>query len=694
MDSFNQDFNLPDFLLGSLQPIFMNSASEQEPRGYSEDLTNTMAFPSFSNQYETTLEIGQSEEPEPENYDAYFGQESRAILGSVEFGDSSTFAGEAPYPNQTMTEEFVSSSGSSDDSMEESWESSNQINNEQFSRMQFEFQLQLQSQPHVQVENIAEVSAPLASQIQTSAPYFQTSFTNPPVDSALQLSVDVSSHNILSSDIADQNNLTYSTDISQRTNTLQFETYEDPIIDPGNIYDQGLNIAESNTPEDDYFVALIQSVMNSESGTNEVLENLDGSFAPEVAAPNFSDTNIDIFNFHNDVGQTVATNTFAYPTNVTVNTNPTRGIHFAQGDTDRISVDNEHPQESTSIFQQSSDSLASMTESFGTNNASSPIFPTLGVDFSAFSAFAEYHENSTNDNEFATATNSLVTTNNGATHEIHGDSGAFETCEQDHTHHSLEELQESINDGTSDRPKTPKKKKRKFDYSKVTVEHTVFQGSHLQNRARGDSINDQSYDLRGKNQTFRDESPIIRTRYHRGNLDALKDLDPDVIYQKNPLFHISCPYQQEFTRVEVDLETGETKNTTRCGLCAYCPKLTFHELKNSAYAQHMAQRHGVFTNGYLTPNPLWRGQYKVCKKKTPTRKTNPRTRHKEAVVCPACFEVIEVSGASSRSRLSPSARLKKNPLLMYLRHFLVVHRVDKKSKRYFKLSVPGSLPDI
>ncbi|GEQ71771.1 hypothetical protein JCM33374_g5457 [Metschnikowia sp. JCM 33374] len=243
--------------------------------------------------------------------------------------------------------------------------------------------------------------------------------------------------------------------------------------------------------------------------------------------------------------------------------------------------------------------------------------------------------------------------------------------------------QEKVKVGKDGKTKRPKRKKKHYDYSTVNVKHTVVHVPQLQNKAKNTNIKDGSNEHRIKGHTYEPELPIKRTRYHRGNLDVLANLHPNMTYHKNSSFDIDKPYQQEFTRVEVDPSTGDTKNVTRSALCPYCEDVTFHVIKNSAYALHMSQVHGIYPHGYLAPNPLWHGEYKVINKVNAAKKKS--TKNNEAVVCPACYEVVGISGSYFKSkRKLPQS--KKRPHLKYLRHFQAKHRVESKRENYFDSS--------
>ncbi|KAM9930448.1 hypothetical protein OXX59_000510 [Metschnikowia pulcherrima] len=225
--------------------------------------------------------------------------------------------------------------------------------------------------------------------------------------------------------------------------------------------------------------------------------------------------------------------------------------------------------------------------------------------------------------------------------------------------------------------KKPRRVRRVFDYSEAKVNTTEVPCPELRNRlvtreqiieALGDQFDHSKAEL---------VCAINRRRYVRESLDGLEGLHPNVAYEKNYLFNIAYPYQQEFTRVEMDPTTGALIKETRSALCCYCEDLRFYELKNSCYSQHMSHSHGVYTDNSLAPDPILQGKYSMSKKFTPGRKTTPRPRDHPGVVCPVCLDLIEVCCWSSTR--------EKNPLSNYLRHFKDKHRVEKRKETFFNL---------
>lgn len=228
----------------------------------------------------------------------------------------------------------------------------------------------------------------------------------------------------------------------------------------------------------------------------------------------------------------------------------------------------------------------------------------------------------------------------------------------------------------SKRPRKKTKVKRDFDYSYAQIHCQIELAPQLQNTARLPDPGDTGHESQLVLLQDQQGCIINRTRYVRGRLDGLKHLHKNVIYERNEFFDVSHPYQQEFTRVETDLATGLPINETRSGLCPYCAELSFYELKNSSYAQHLSHSHGIFTDNFLTPNPLNIGHYAVAKSTNSPRKTTARVRSHEGVVCPACYKVVEIRCWTST--------LEKKPLSNYLRHFKEEHRVGKNRSSYFR----------
>lgn len=175
---------------------------------------------------------------------------------------------------------------------------------------------------------------------------------------------------------------------------------------------------------------------------------------------------------------------------------------------------------------------------------------------------------------------------------------------------------------------------------------------------------------------------IKRSRYIRINLDPILNLYKNVGYELNPNFHISKPYEPQYVRFEIDETNGLPFNETRCGLCPYCPDITFKNLKTSTYSQHLALTHGVYTDNYLTPNPLYYGIY-IIKKTNTRRRTKAHEHERCGVVCPCCYAIV----GTECSKTTASSK----PLNNYMRHFKEYHRQSKDKLdpiKFFNKTVP------
>ncbi|GEQ66606.1 hypothetical protein JCM33374_g269 [Metschnikowia sp. JCM 33374] len=238
---------------------------------------------------------------------------------------------------------------------------------------------------------------------------------------------------------------------------------------------------------------------------------------------------------------------------------------------------------------------------------------------------------------------------------------------------------ENLDVQNAKRPKRHAQSKLEFDYSKIKFENTVILAPQLQNIAK--KALPEGRKLEESLRLYSEDTNVItRTRYHRDNLDCLDNIHANVAYIKNLKFDINSPYQQEFTRVKLDPQTGKPKGYTRSALCAYCEKVCFYELKTSCYGHHLYRQHGVFPDGYLTPNPLLRGIYNVIKKENETRKSTPQVREREAVFCPVCYELVETGV------LSEMLDRETNPITNYLNHFNFAHRNQTLKEQYFNLT--------
>ena len=164
---------------------------------------------------------------------------------------------------------------------------------------------------------------------------------------------------------------------------------------------------------------------------------------------------------------------------------------------------------------------------------------------------------------------------------------------------------------------------------------------------------------------------VNRTRYTRANIESLSILHPNVQYQRNAQFSIAKPYEPEYIRVQMNPVTNAPFNETRCGLCPYCPRLVFKNLKTSTYAQHLSLTHGIQTDNYIAPNPLLYGSYNLKKNNT-NRKTRAHISEKNGVICPVCHDIIETECSKTTAT--------QKPLNNYLRHFKEKHRKCKEKE--------------
>lgn len=230
---------------------------------------------------------------------------------------------------------------------------------------------------------------------------------------------------------------------------------------------------------------------------------------------------------------------------------------------------------------------------------------------------------------------------------------------------------------------------RELTYDGVNVEKKLEQSDRLINVAK----NDEPYNfqellsnklLELKVNKEHSICSIKRNYYIRKNLDPIINLYKNVGYEFNPKFHISRPYEPQYVRFEIDDTNGLPFNETRCGLCPYCPELNFKNLKTSTYSQHLALTHGVYTDNYLTPNPLYYGIY-IIKKTNTHRRTKAHEHERCGVVCPCCYAVV----GTECSKTTASSK----PLNNYMRHFKEYHRQSKGKldpMKFFNKTVPIS----
>lgn len=213
-----------------------------------------------------------------------------------------------------------------------------------------------------------------------------------------------------------------------------------------------------------------------------------------------------------------------------------------------------------------------------------------------------------------------------------------------------------------------------IEYQSELIPTLVIPCPELVNTARNDITGQQMEENRNKTvKIYSDELQTIckinRNCYIRLSLTSLHPY-PNIAYETNANFHISRPYEPQFVRFEVDQSNGLPYNPTRCGLCPFCEKITFLNLKTSSYAQHLALTHGVYTDNFLTPNPYDFGEYRLVKSGS-DRTTTAHENNRLGVVCPCCNQVIGTHCSQTTA--------KDRPLNNFLRHFRDHHRKRGKS---------------
>ena len=213
-----------------------------------------------------------------------------------------------------------------------------------------------------------------------------------------------------------------------------------------------------------------------------------------------------------------------------------------------------------------------------------------------------------------------------------------------------------------------------IEYQSELIPTVVVPCPELINTARNDITAQQMEENRNKtvkiyNEELQSICKINRNCYLRLSLTSLQPYH-NIKYEKNPNFHISRPYEPQFVRYEVDESNGLPYNPTRCGLCPFCEKITFLNLKTSSYAQHLALTHGIYTDNFLTPNPYDFGEYRLVKSGS-DRITTAHENNRLGVVCPCCNQVIGTHCSQTTA--------KDRPLNNFLRHFRDFHRKRGKS---------------
>ncbi|KAK6458380.1 uncharacterized protein RJT20DRAFT_147658 [Scheffersomyces xylosifermentans] len=118
---------------------------------------------------------------------------------------------------------------------------------------------------------------------------------------------------------------------------------------------------------------------------------------------------------------------------------------------------------------------------------------------------------------------------------------------------------------------------------------------------------------------------------------------------------------------------GYPFDSTRWGLCPYCPDVCFVNFKHSSYSNHLAYKHGVFANGYIEPNPIYPGFYEVADNVGPRAITTTQgisiDGARYCYTCPACYKLVE---AKCTYKLSD-----------YLAHFIEHHTRRSTSVKYY-----------
>lgn len=253
----------------------------------------------------------------------------------------------------------------------------------------------------------------------------------------------------------------------------------------------------------------------------------------------------------------------------------------------------------------------------------------------------------------------------------------------------------------------PRKSKRRpvdesrYVYGPNKIEQWIEPGARLHNSACNEERDGCSFRRKSVRVFDRNHglNAIARVRYVR-NMDDFALLGHgDMKYDVNSSFSRDDPYQQQCTRLQWSNHLGDWDNQTRAGLCAYCEKISFYELKNLSYAQHLAHLHGIDTDGFLIPDPLYAGVYFVAKETGKDRTTTAQSRQHKCVVCPACYLLKEVACWEDKEveveetdelgqrRIRTEKRLVE-PLTSYFRHFKDEHRVVKKWSSWFGACVP------
>ncbi|KAK6458157.1 uncharacterized protein RJT20DRAFT_29197 [Scheffersomyces xylosifermentans] len=194
---------------------------------------------------------------------------------------------------------------------------------------------------------------------------------------------------------------------------------------------------------------------------------------------------------------------------------------------------------------------------------------------------------------------------------------------------------------------------------------------YLINRVDGTKENDLGIHSHPKleklyntNGTYADSSCVHhRVKYDR-DISDLHGTISYIVYKTSAVYSMDMPYEPQYYRFEID-NNLQLINESKSGLCPYCEEVKFLPFKNSSYLSHLTLEHGIFSNNYLTPEGLYFGRYKMAKKEKAgvLYQRNSKDRSVDAILCPICFELIEVGCWS----------FKANKLLSYFRHFKSMH---------------------
>ncbi|KAK6454259.1 uncharacterized protein RJT20DRAFT_142502 [Scheffersomyces xylosifermentans] len=208
-----------------------------------------------------------------------------------------------------------------------------------------------------------------------------------------------------------------------------------------------------------------------------------------------------------------------------------------------------------------------------------------------------------------------------------------------------------------------------IDYSKlvITTEADLDYSVNINNINRNKESDAfkklyQSRYIRSFTEKEAESFNFARIIYSRPFFNQEVQGDFRIRYSKNENFKKNH-YEAEYFRSELDF-MGITINSTRSGLCPYCPEVNFYKLKTSAYGNHLAYVHGILTSGEIIPDVVYSGWYSIAKGElNPTiRKTTAHIKEKQAAFCPDCYNIVELSCTN-----------KSTVMGQYFRHFRNCH---------------------